>query len=198
MHVGIYRFLQQHPFHPCLASLVSFLLFHSLFQSFSIPLSHAETDTPPSPSSYSRGVSKCVCECVSHTAGGGSVNRWQDLFCSSLTPVSVSSVTRVQRWKWAGVTQHARGDVTAHLSPSVSKSGAQLAACGAGWVTIIIYSRSLHTKLICKAVMSRHFAFLFELQHRRRGVGMVEGVQRVLLVCLKSLYRLWNEKKQKP
>lgn len=75
-------------------------------------LSHTETDTPPSPSSYSHGVSKCACP-----AQWGV--QWKtDETCSALpwhlSEPHLSSVCK--RWQWAGVTQHARGDGDAFTS----------------------------------------------------------------------------------
>lgn len=83
-----------------------FLITHvSLSSPFPVPShllflcpSHTDTDNPPS-SSY--GMSKMVwyvknmCVCPTQWGGGGlqprSLNEWQDLPCSSLTPVRASS-----------------------------------------------------------------------------------------------------------
>lgn len=98
---------------------VPFLPFSSFSLSpshFQHSLSHTEapmhthkhavrTHAPPFLSIYSHDISKCAFFPTQH---GGGLNEWQDLLCSSLTPVRASSVICVQRWKWAGVTQHAR------------------------------------------------------------------------------------------
>ena len=115
---------------------------------------HTETDTPPSLSSYSRGISTCACP--THSRGGSSVNEWQALLRSSLTPVRASSVVCVQGWKWAGVTQHARGD--ADGSPLSSRLLNQLLSsrlvCWLGNNNYLL--RGFQMNPICNAVMSPH------------------------------------------
>lgn len=104
--------------HPYLSSLMS--LFSPTFPSHFLFLypSHTETDTPPSPSSYSRGMSKCACP----TQRG--VRRVTDKTCSALlwhlSEPHLSSVCRDgNEQEWHNMPEVT---VTAYLFPSASKS----------------------------------------------------------------------------
>lgn len=185
MLVGIYRFLQQHPLHPYLASLI--------FSPFPLPVPvifypsltrrNRHASLPLQLQSWC--VKVCVCVSVCPTQRG--VQWIADKTCSALLwHLSASHLSPVCRdgneQEWHNMPEVMWRLTSLHHFLNLLHSS--LLVCRLGNNNYLL--PSLHTKLICKAVMSRHLNVLFELRRCRHGVGMVEDVQRVSLVCLKN------------